>query len=211
MLGPSLPSTPICLLRRPTVVVVAHDSVVWKLLTDFEHYAGKLPNCKSCKVYSRSKNMMMRTERIKVRVPAAGCHIPCHTHRLSLYVLVTPKLMWQYAVRLFALVDTASWHSSRFRAYFLLLRARSVDLMLGRRRCTCSSMPSSAPSTATMITRERSNAARAESARRPPPRATPPSDAKEREREFPTARPHRALSLPRPLPASSAHRSATSF
>ena len=111
MLGPSLPSTPICLLRRPTVVVVAHDSVVWKLLNDFEHYAGKLPNCKSCKVYSRSKNMMMRTERIKVCVPAGGCHIPCHTHRLSLYVLVTPNLMWQYAVRLFALVDTASWHA----------------------------------------------------------------------------------------------------
>ena len=48
--------------------VAAPPRVVWKLLTDFEHYAGKLPNCKSCKVYSRSKNMVMRTERIKVHM-----------------------------------------------------------------------------------------------------------------------------------------------
>lgn len=52
--------------------VEAPPSVVWKTVLGFERYKGRLAQCKYSNVYERKKNVMKRTETIKVHMKLDG-------------------------------------------------------------------------------------------------------------------------------------------
>lgn len=48
--------------------VAAPPKYVWETVLDFEHYEGRLAACKRSRVYEKSRNLVQRTETIKVHM-----------------------------------------------------------------------------------------------------------------------------------------------
>ncbi|KAJ1452721.1 hypothetical protein M885DRAFT_305657 [Pelagophyceae sp. CCMP2097] len=52
--------------------IAAPPKEIWKTILDFDHYKGRLAQCKYSTVYERKKNVMSRTETIKVHMKLDG-------------------------------------------------------------------------------------------------------------------------------------------
>jgi len=72
--------------------VAAPPKFVWDTVLDFEHYEGRLAACKKSTVYERKKNVVQRTENVKVHmvldavVKEFNCYYD-HTYRPDKSVL----------------------------------------------------------------------------------------------------------------------------